>query len=72
MNSIDQDIIEASEDLTERLGEILGDSLNMTSDRVRVSALVCSIALEHGVACRMLLANGFVRPVFRLVFEIRL
>ncbi len=60
MNTIDQRILAASEDLAERLAAVLMAPAYDDSQRIRVSHLASSVALEHGNACRMLLAVGMV------------
>jgi hypothetical protein len=60
MNTIDQRILAESEDLAARLAAALVIPLFDDSQRIRVSHLASSVALEHSKACRTLLANGFV------------
>lgn len=60
MNTIDQRFLAATEDLAERLAAVLTVPAYDDSPRIRVSHLASSVALEHGNACRTLLAVGMV------------
>lgn len=60
MNRVDQHILAASEDLEAQLASVLEAPLYDNSQRMRVSHLASSVALEHGTACRTLIAVGLV------------
>lgn len=60
MNTLDQRILAASEDLAALLAAVLAAPVYDDSQRIRVSHLASSVSLEHSHACRTLLAVGMV------------
>jgi hypothetical protein len=60
MNRIAENILAASEDLAAQLTAVLEAPLYDDSQRMRVSHLASSVALEHSAACRTLLTVGLV------------
>ena len=60
MNTLDQQLLAASEDLSSRLLAVLAVPVYDDSQRIRVSRLAASVALDHSSACRTLLAVGMV------------
>jgi hypothetical protein len=60
MNTIDQRILTASDDLAAHLADVCTFPLYDDSQRIRVSRLASSVALTHSEACRTLLIVGMV------------
>jgi len=60
MTQLDKNILKASEELEAQLVSILEVPLYDNSQRMRVSHLASSVALEHGTSCRTLLAVTMV------------